>query len=258
MMLVSAQCVMPRWGAALALLASGLAVAPVARAQTPIPVANFSFESPTTSFVTTIMPSWQKLPQPSEFDASQGFTWDQEAGIFLNDPAPASDHINNLDGVQSAYLFSDQGVGIYQTLSATYQLGQSYHLTVGIIGQGGGIPDGAIIQIQLYYLAPDNSMVVLGSTTATEDATNFPDHVTMFDYSVDLPAVGASDAWLGRPIGIEIVSPEIPDNPGQPTFLGGYWDVDDVRLTSIPEPGSVMLLAVSAFGLLWRHPRRGV
>ncbi|MEI9894981.1 MAG: PEP-CTERM sorting domain-containing protein [Chthoniobacter sp.] len=244
--------VLGRRSAVWALLAGGIGVAFSVRGQTVIPVDNFSFENPTTTFVTTVMPSWQKVSQAADFDPNQGFTWDQESGIFVNTPpSSTTDHVTNLDGNQSAYLFSDQGVGIYQTLSATYQLGQSYHLTVGIIGQGGGMPDGATIQIQLYYLTPDNTMVTLASTTATENATNFPDHTTMFDYSADVSTVGLFDVWLGRPIGIEIISPETGA-----AFLGGYWDVDDVRLTSAPEPASAALLAIGGLALLGRRPRR--
>jgi hypothetical protein len=238
-----------RWSAALALLVAG---GQAAHAQVLISIPNYSFENPSTGFVNTNITSWQKLPQAADFNTNQGFTWAQLAGVFLNDPPPASDNITNMDGNQASYLFGDQGMGLYQTLGTTFQLGQSYHLTVGIVGQGGGMPDGATLQLQLYYLAPDNTtMVTIASNTVTENSTNFPNHTTEFDYSVNLPTVGLFDVWLGRPIGIEIVSPETGAD-----FLGGYWDVDNVRLLSVPEPGSAILLAVGGLALLRRRPRR--
>ena len=83
-----------------------------AHGQTPVTVPNYSFESPTTSFVSTVITSWQKLPQPADFNPDMGFTWDDLAGAFANDPPPASDNITNMDGNQAAYIFGDQGVGL--------------------------------------------------------------------------------------------------------------------------------------------------
>jgi hypothetical protein len=240
-----------------ALCLAGVFTASPARAQVPVTVPNNSFESPSTTFVNTLITSWQKLPQPADFNPNQGFTWDQLAGVFLNDPPPATDNITNMDGNQAAYIFNDQGVGLYQTLATNYQVGTSYQLTVGIVGQGGGMPDGSIIEIILYYLDASNNMVPIGTTTATENSTNFPNHTTEFDYSVNIPAVQATDPWANKAIGIEIVSPE-----GSSTLLGGYWDVDNVRLNSfpptVPTPGFPGILACAAGLISMRGFWRGL
>ena len=61
------------------------------------------------------------------------------------------------------------------------------------------------------------------------------------DFQVNIPTVLADDAWAGQNIGIKIE-----------TIYGtgdGYWDIDNVRLTAVPEPGSLGMIAVG--GLLF-------
>jgi hypothetical protein len=214
-----------------------------ARGQVPITVPNYSFELPSTTFVSVNITSWQKLPQPANWTpAGNGYTWADLAGAFANDVPTASDYITNMDGNQAAWIYNDQGVGLYQTLTNTYQVGTSYTMTVGIVGQGGGMPDGSIIQLVFYYLDGHGNMVPIATTTATENATNFPNHTMEYDYTVSMPAVQATDAWANQPIGLEIVSPA-----GNSSLLGGYWDVDNVRLNSfppaVPTPGWPGLIA---------------
>src|SRR6516225_953181 len=72
----------------------------------PIPVPNASFESPVTPFVNTHVDDWQKVPKPDWYIENGGYTWDQLAGVFLNTPIGASDHIINCDGKQALYLFA--------------------------------------------------------------------------------------------------------------------------------------------------------
>ena len=227
--------------------------------QTPVPVTvpNNSFESPSTGFVSTTITSWQKLPQPADFDPPMGLTWDDLAGVFANDPAPATDNIINMDGTQAAYIFGDQGVGLYQTLGSNYQVGTSYQMTVGIVGQGGGMPDGAIVQLVFYYLDTSGDMVPIATTTVTENSANFPNHTQEFDHTVSMPAVNATDPWANQPIGIEIVSPE-----GPAAQLGGYWDVDNVRVNSfppaVPTPGFPGIIACAGGLLSMRGFWRGL
>lgn len=231
---------------AFAALAMG-ALASRSEAQTSISIPNYSFENPSTTFVSTIIDSWQKSPQPVDF-TPVGFTWDQVTGIFANNPG--SSYITNADGSQVGYIFADPGAGLFQQLTTAYQAGNTYKLTVGIVGQGGGILDGATLELQLYYLTPGGVMSVLADTTVTENSTNFPDHVTEVNFSATLPTVQATDAWNGQPIGIQLISSTTAAN------AGGYWDVDNVQLVATPEPGSATLLVCGGLALLCRRPRR--
>jgi hypothetical protein len=100
-------------------------------------------------------------------------------------------------------------------------------------------------------------MVPIATTTATENSTNFPNHTMEFDYTVSMPAVQATDPWANKPIGIEIVSPE-----GDPSLLGGYWDVDNVRVNAfppvVPTPGFPGIIACAGGLLSMRGFRRGL
>ena len=65
------------------------------------------------------------------------------------------------------------------------------------------------------------------------------------DYSAVLGQVKSTDPWNGATIGIQLFSD---------SNNGGYFDVDNVRLTSTtPEPTSLSLLAIGAAGLMARR-----
>ena len=217
-----------------------------------ISVSNGSFESPTPPQgfpVTVQVDSWQKTLQPAWFNPAdfQGVTWDQLSGAFPNTPQGQPDHIDNVDGDQAAYLFTLSEVGFTQELTETYQAGMSYDLTVGILG-GGGIVDGDSFLIGLYYLDAGNP-VTIASTQITYSLASFPTVTHLNDYSISLSDVQVTDAWEGEQIGIELRS-----------LVGtgsGYWDLDNVRLTAVPEPSTLGLLAVGLGGgfLLARRNR---
>lgn len=219
-----------------------------------IPVANGSFESPTPPVGFPAFPQidlWQKFPQPQGVPLPGGITWDQLSGVFPNTAPGTADHIDNVVGAQAAYLFAIPGVGISQQLESTYQPGNAYSLSVGILGAG-GIAENSTFQIGLYYLDSANTPVSLGSTTVAYTAATFPIPNHLNDITASVPTVQAGDAWAGKKIGVQLMS----------TFGtgAGYWDVDNVRLTAIPEPtttGLLMVGAASWFGfLLARHHRQ--
>src|SRR5262249_5098935 len=58
----------------------------------------------------------------------------------------------------------------------------------------------------------------------------FSNNTHFVDCRLDVPAVNATDAWAGRHIGIQLKSTVTPD------LQGGYWDIDNVRLSAITEP----------------------
>ncbi len=224
-----------------------------------IGVPNGSFESPTPPAGFPVNPSidsWQETPEPAWFNPADfgGVTWDQLSGVFPNTAPGEANHIDNLDGNQAAYLFAVPGAGLFQDYSSTdwnhasplhlfdarFQVGLAYDLTVGVLG-GSGMTDGAALQLSFYYRDAGNNPVTIATTDVTYSLANFPTITHLSDYQVSLPTVQAGDPWAGRNIGVQIAA----------TSMGGtYWDVDNVRVQSVPEPGSLSLLALG-FGGLW-------
>jgi hypothetical protein len=223
----------------------------------PIFVPNHSFESPSTPFVSNNFDSWQKSARPAYFDfieQTYGYTWNQMSGIFAGAGA-----YGNLHSSQAAYLFSFPQVGLLQDYStmdfndvspshdfnATFGVGKSYTLTLGVFGKGfsGNMTEGSMLGLSLYYRDGVNMVTVGTPTVITYTAAGFLNvgALNLQDFQVNIPTVLADDAWAGQNIGIKIE-----------TIYGtgdGYWDIDNVRLTAVPEPGSLGMIAVG--GLLF-------
>ena len=232
------------------LVLAGLAGVSVVQA-TPVTLANPSFELPSTGFVDTRVDGWNKTPTPFWFDPATtgGVTWDQISGVFANPPVGQPTRKTNIDGSQALYLFALPTAGLTQVLSTSYEAGVSYELTVGVAGGGGGMPEGTTLVLGFFYLDGVNP-VNLGATVVSHSAAAFPTTTTFVDYSAVLPAVLAGEAWVGKSIGVQIIS---ANSTGV-----GYWDLDHVRLeaTVVPEPGTWALMGTGV-GLLvltgWRR-----
>ena len=234
---------------ALTAFTAAALTAPITAATINVP--NASFESPTTVYADPAIGSWQKTPQPGWFDpATFGYSWDQLSGVFANTAVGQPDHIDNVIGSQAAFLFAVPTAGLTQDLVAPFGIGQSFELTVGLIGGGGGMPAESIFEIGLYYRDADNNIVTVATKDIAFDGTLFPNATHLVDFTVSLAAVQAGDAWAGKPIGVQLTS--LAATPG------GYWDMDNVRLTSVPEPSSCGLAAcgISAALLLRRRSSR--
>ena len=206
-----------------------------------VSIPNPSFESPATSFVDTNIIAWEKSPKPFWYDETANGPWGQLTGVFVNPPpgSPGADHIDNCDSNQAAYLFALPGVALFQnkastssnTLDAAFEIGKSYDLTVGVLGSGGGMSNGATLFFGLYFRDAASNSVVVAGTVVTNSSAVFSNHTHFVDFQTRLPAVKATDAWAGKNIGVQIVSTVGFE------LSGGYWDVDNVRLISTREPG---------------------
>jgi len=249
----------PRRLAGLAGLAT-LAVSAGSLIAGPISVPNGSFESQVAPlappYVTTLIDAWQKAPKPAWFDESAtGYYWDQTAGLFQNTPTGAPNHLTNLDGNQGLYFLALPQVALFQdyqtaawnqpvpshAFNATYEVGQSYQLTVGVLGGLGGMASGTSLELALYYRDAGDNFITVATTPVSYSPALFPDATQFVDFSVGVPYVQAGDAWAGQHIGVRLLS---TSGTG-----AGYWDLDNVRLTAVPEPTSAALLLLGISGL---------
>ena len=203
-----------------------------------LPLPNASFEGPATEFADPRIDAWSDVPKPFWFDETLG-TWDQLTGVFKNTAPGSADHIANCDGAQAIFLFAVPQVAIFQdyesmdwahpapthAFDAVYAVGRSYELTVGVIGGGGGMAPGVTLDLMFYYRDAGGNVVPVASTTVTNTAANFPDTTHFVDFTARVPVVKSGDAWAGRHVGVMVVS------TARPELAGGYWDLDNVRLT---------------------------
>ena len=96
--------------------------------------------------------------------------------------------------------------------------------------------NGATLELSLYYRDAASNIVTVAATTVTHSTAAFPTNTHLTDFSVMTPSVKSGDAWAGKHIGIQILSNNGFDQ------IGGYWDLDNVRLTEAKHP---LLKAVS-------------
>jgi hypothetical protein len=207
------------------------------RAQ-PIPVPNYSFEAPVAGSVDFRINNWQKTPKPDWWDESQNGPWNELVGIVPNWPGGAEDPLANIDGNQAAYLDSIPTAGLFQDFTATdwtgtthvvsgkFETGKAYRLATGIVGRG-HMPEGATMQLTLYYRDGSGQIIPVGTTPVTYTKTIFRSDTNLIDFSVEIPPVKATDPWAGQYIGIGFFSTVSQDK------MGGYWDLDNVRLSVI-------------------------
>jgi len=217
-------------------------------AATTIGVPNASFESPNVPFPSPNFNSWQKTPKPDWYDDGGGaFLWTQQIGAFKNTTIGSSNHIDNCDGLQALWLFATPEVCLFQDydsmdwndvvpshdFNAEYAPGKSYRLTVGVIGTGGNMLQGATLDLSLYYRDASSNRIVIAATTLTNSYDVFSNNTHFVDCHVTVLNVKASDAWSGQKIGIQFLS-TVSTN-----LQGGYWDLDNVRLVSTLVPNLV-------------------
>src|SRR5262249_18766719 len=202
------------------MLISVLITAPVSRAGA-IFVPNASFEFPPAPQVAPCarpgLDDWAKSPQPVWYDPAQNQNtpWSYLMGCFYNVPFPGS-FIDNCDGQQASFLFALPQAGLlqdYDTIGGTntvpshgfnakFNVGSAYDLTVGLIGGGGGMQPGVMLQLSLYYRDASSNFITVAATIVTNTTDNFPTNTHFVDFQVHLPPVHDTDTWAGKNIGI--------------------------------------------------------
>ena len=204
-----------------------------------IAIPNGSFESPSTDYVSVLIDDWVKPPKPDWYVEGGGFLWTQLTGLFRNLIPTHPSYIDNLDGVQAAWLWVVPEVGLFQELGdpanptredVVFEVGKSYRMTAGVIGGGGGMLEGVTLELALYYRDDASNQVTVAATSITNTASWFTNLTHLVDCTVALPTVAAGDAWANRPIGVRFLS-TVSTN-----LQGGYWDLDHVRLVSSGQP----------------------
>jgi hypothetical protein len=202
-----------------------------------ITIPNSSFESPIApppAYANPLIDSWQQVPDPS--------LQENGSGVFSN-IVPGVPGIDNCDGNQAAFLFATPGFAIFQdydsidwsnaapthAFTATYEVGKAYSLTVGVLGGTNltfPMQEGTTLELDLYYRDAASNIVTAAGTTITNSGALFSVSNHLVDFHVQLPTVKAGDAWAGRHVGVRLLSTV------SLALQGGYWDVDNVRLTS--------------------------
>ncbi len=189
-----------------------------------IPIENASFESPAID--PNAFPAWPVADGWIELDVDSLSS--SNTGVFANTPVESWDHLVNADGLQLAFLGTESGNAFEQDLSATYVTGCDYQLTVAV-GVSSRYPPSTedpldTVELVLYYYDETGSVDI---AVQAVDATNLS-LGRLQDFSVRVSNVSPGDAWAGKSIGIAIRAEGLP---------GGFWDLDNVRLTeSMPAP----------------------
>jgi hypothetical protein len=211
-----------------------------------IALPNGSFESPTTTLAAPFVDSWQQVPQP---DLANQATL--QTGVFSNQPPTDPFHIDNCDGNQALFLFATPQAALFQdydsadyanptpthAFSATFEVDKAYTLTVGVLGGTNlayPMKEGTTLELSLYYRDSLSNQVTVAATSIINSGVLFPTPTHFVDFEVQVPAVKASDPWAGQHIGVQLRSTLTDTN-----LLGGYWDLDNVRLYSTATPALV-------------------
>lgn len=206
----------------------------------PIPVPNFSFESPPV--VRDEKNPFGALPFLDDWDETAiGLTdeFDQNTGVFLNTDPPSPDRITNAHLERLAFISSLIGNDLRQELVQKFEPGRSYTLTVGV-AHSLNFPVGATegLEVALFYFDGGSEQVIASSTVTGSGASN----TALTDVVVNLSEVSMTDPWADKPIGI-LIRPAVndpDDGDGE-----GFWDADNVRLDAT----GIHIPTVSFWGL---------
>mgnify|MGYP000862299495 CR=1 FL=1 len=209
------------------LILAFLAFAAVTRAEL-LPVPNASFEAPDTTFFSWDIADW----------GNPGFT-----GTFSN-TAGFGNQITNADGDQMAFMNGDaRNVDNNLYVDLNHLLAPAtYTLTVGVAARSDSTPsDPANTKMELRLFTRVPTLTILAKTEVVySDLSN----TELTYYSATLNAADIPASALGQGFGIWLDSTE---------GTGGDWTLDNVTLTMIPEPATMLLMGLGGLGLLKRR-----
>jgi hypothetical protein len=200
---------MPAWRIA-AIVFVGISVARLPARAGSIPVLNFSFESPQTTFAQAGADDWMTAG-PATFGA----------GVFLNPPPGQSGNISNAVGNQLAFISTKTGTEFSQVVAANFEAGERYTLSVGVAKSLVSPPAaGDTLRIELYYVDSANVHQSVAMTDVTNDAATGLSNSELTYFSTQTPIIQSVDASASQPIGILFTT----------IGAGGFLDMDNVML----------------------------
>jgi len=220
-----------------------------------VTVPNSSFESPAGPFplqVSLTIDNWTTNGPPDELVNVGAGPQNSGIGLFQNTNPGLSGFATNADGSNLVYMFSGYTGSdtnklhtLSQVLSTTYAGNTAYTLTVGVSDAGSPPPTGDKLSLQLFYTAASDptTPVILGTRNVVQ-GTDSLSATALTDYSVTVS--GLDVPVLGRGIGILFTT----TGAG-----GGEFNLDNVRLTAVPEPGTLALIGLGAAAVLVRRRR---
>ena len=115
-----------------------------------------------------------------------------------------------------------QGNALEQDLDAFFRTGCEYRMTVAVCISN-NYPPIDPIELALYYRDANDPNVTIDIATEIVEAADLLS-TQLQDFSVDLPAVPYDANWTNKKIGIAIRATGM---------AGGFWDLDNVRLTEL-------------------------
>jgi len=186
-----------------------------------IPIANPSFESPLVDpngfSAVPFVEGWIEIDVDNEGSTN--------TGVFANPAEGSPGRLTNAEGNQLAFLGSATGNALEQDLIDTYRAGRDYTLTVAV-GVSGMFPPSMVepvdkLELVLYYRDGDQIIEV---AVQTVEATGLSS-TELQDYSLFVPPVDPNADFATRRIGVALRAAGAP---------GGFWDIDNVRLTESP------------------------
>jgi hypothetical protein len=224
-----------------------------------IDVANSSFETPTVAPNPALLfaPPWTMNGGGTIFEPGGPGTGTVAAGvgIFTNPSVGNEGHLENATGAQLAFLFNNNGNSISQGLvdpgntnqATTFQAGQSYTLTSGLANAGAAPSPGSKLTIDLYWVDGLGAQHNVAERIVDPSELN---QASVIDLSTTPTALlSAGDPAVGKQVFIGYFA----SGTG-----GGEFDLDNVRLTSVPEPGAIGIPSLAAASLVGhRRIRRG-
>ena len=197
-----------------------------------LPLVNGSFESPQTTFATPTIDGW--VTDGPILDPQFGFN--PFTGVFLNTAPAEPDHITNVDQDQIAFIGTQTGNEIVQVISGTpFQPGE-YTLTAGVAISLGASPAATdALRLALFYEDDAGARQIVASTDILNDAATglSANLLKTFDTSAVLDL---SSPAIGRDVGVLITTIGQPD---------GFFDIDAVSVSFIPEPTSLALMTLA-------------